>query len=252
MAVVAPNRSTLLNIAFYFAEQRNKGNMKRPWLEYTIDEKKALYAKLSTALTPHKQSLFEEKVANRTRHLSIGLENMMKSHNASALMRTADAFGVHRVDVLDQHEQFNVSSGISKGVEKWLDLSFSNSYDQLTTKQWAAKLKSAGRRLVVTTLVPGAKPIGELDVSTPLTICFGNEQLGASKELEAAADERVYIPMYGFVESFNVSVSCGIILHHLTHKMRSEGCFTPLEEEDKWNVLIEWAMRTVPNPLEFR
>ena len=91
-----------------------------------ISEKRKLYAELSEGLTEHKKALFKTKVAQRTRHFSLGLEDMMKTQNASALMRTADAFGIHRVDVYDKNERFNVASGISKGVEKWLDTAFFN------------------------------------------------------------------------------------------------------------------------------
>ena len=221
------------------------------WRTYSKKEKVAFYAELAAELSEHKRSLFDEKVKLRTRHISLALEDMMKTQNASALMRTADAFGVHRIDIYDKNERFNVSSGISKGVEKWLDVNFFNTYNEGDVQTWAEKLKSTGKKLYVTALSPNARPLQDLDPSIPATICFGNEQLGASKELIACADEIVYIPMKGFVESFNVSVSCGIALHHLTLGMERAGIPRGLEEIDALETKIDWALRTIPNPHRF-
>lgn len=217
----------------------------------SLEEKQAFYDKVSLELSKHKRNLFEKKIKHRTRHFSLALEDMMKTQNASALMRTADAFGVQRVDVYDKNERFNVSSGISKGVEKWLDTSFFNTYDEGGIIQWADRLKSTGRKLYVTALNSNARPLHEIDAAVPATICFGNEQEGASQLLIEQADEVIYIPMKGFVESFNVSVSCGIVLHHLTQKMEESGISVGLGQEDEINTKIEWALRTIPNPERF-
>ena len=217
----------------------------------TLEEKQAFYHDISLELSDHKRQLFEEKVKHRTRHFSLALEDMMKTQNASALMRTADAFGIHRVDVYDKNERFNVSSGISKGVEKWLDSKFFNTYDEGGVEEWAARLKSTGRKLYVTALNKDAKPLHEIDPAVPATVCFGNEQEGASEKLISLADEVIYIPMKGFVESFNVSVSCGIVLHHLTHRMEQCGIQRGLEKEDALDTKINWALRTIPNPQRF-
>ena len=221
------------------------------WKNWDMEAKRTFYAKLSLELTDHKRQLFQDKVAQRTRHFSLALEDMMKSQNASALMRTADAFGIHKVDVYDKNERFNVSSGISKGVEKWLDASFFNTYNEGGTKEWAKELKVSGRKLYVTALDEGALPIDAIDPSAPATILFGNEQEGASPLIQELADERIYIPMRGFVESFNVSVSCGIVLHHLTLGMEKAGIKKGLAPEDELNTLIHWALRTIPNPQRF-
>lgn len=221
------------------------------WKNWDMEAKRAFYANLSLELTDHKRQLFQDKVAQRTRHFSLALEDMMKSQNASALMRTADAFGIHKVDVYDKNECFNVSSGISKGVEKWLDASFFNTYNEGGTKEWADQLKVSGRKLYVTALDEGALPIDAIDPAVPATILFGNEQEGASPLIQELADELIYIPMRGFVESFNVSVSCGIVLHHLTLGMEKAGIKKGLAPEDELNTLIHWALRTIPNPQRF-
>lgn len=226
--------------------------MSRPdWTNLDIEGKKEFYEQISQELTEHKRQLFEAKVKNRTRHFSIGLEDMMKSQNASALMRTADAFGIQRVDVYDKNERFSVSSGISKGVEKWLDVSFFNSYEKGETAQWVSNLKSTGRKLYVTALDHRAKPVQELDPTIPATFCFGNEKDGATQALQDAADEVVYIPMQGFVESFNVSVSCGIVMHHMVYGMEKAGIARGLAPEDELETLIQWTLRTIPNPHRF-
>ena len=221
------------------------------WKSLGLNEKQEFYNHLAADLTPHKRELFKRKVKHRTRHFSLALEDMMKSQNASALMRTADAFGIHRVDVYDKNERFNISSGISKGVEKWLDTEFFNSYNEGGVTEWATQLKSTGRKLYVTSLHDDAVPIQKIDPSIPATVCFGNEQDGVSRELLHAADEVIFIPMKGFVESFNVSVSCGIILHHLSSQMDQLGIQRGLGVEDEISTLIQWALRTVPNPHQY-
>jgi tRNA (guanosine-2'-O-)-methyltransferase len=242
----------LLSISIIFEQRKEtKKIAMSDWKTLDIDSKRSFYKTLSEALTDNKRALFKEKVGYRTRHFSLALEDMMKSQNASALMRTADAFGVHRIDVYDKQERFNVSSGISKGVEKWLDVNFFNTYNEGHTEVWGEKLKSTGRKLYVTALDPSAKPLHEIDASIPATILFGNEQEGASSEIQSMADELIYIPMKGFVESFNVSVSCGIVLHHLTLGMQQAGIPRGLSEEDELDTLINWALRTVPNPHQY-
>ena len=217
----------------------------------SFEEKQKFYDKLSGEISLHKRQLFRQKVRLRTRHFSLALEDMMMSQNASALMRTADAFGVHRVDVYDKSEKFRVSSGISKGAEKWIETDFHNTYDEGGKKEWAEKLKSTGRKLYVTTLSPTAKPLELIDPLVPATICFGNEQEGASQELMDSADELVDIPMQGFSEGFNVSVSCGIVLHHLTLGAKQAGISRGLLPEDEISTLIQWALRTVRDPQRF-
>jgi tRNA (guanosine-2'-O-)-methyltransferase len=221
------------------------------WKLLTLEEKQVFYQEISRELSNHKQQLFEDKIQYRTRHFSLALEDMMKTQNASALMRTADAFGIQRVDIYDKNERFNVSSGISKGVEKWLDSSFFNTYDEGGVEEWVARLKSTGRKLYVTALNKDAKPLQDINPEIPATVCFGNEQEGASEKIIALADEVIYIPMRGFVESFNVSVSCGIVLHHLTHRMEQCGIPRGLSEEDALDTKINWALRTIPNPQRF-
>ncbi|MAZ96065.1 MAG: hypothetical protein CMP53_00925 [Flavobacteriales bacterium] len=221
------------------------------WKLATFEEKQNFYSELRKDLSLSKRQLFDDKVKKRTRHFSLALEDMIKSQNASALMRTADAFGIQRVDIYDKNERFNIRSSISKSAEKWLESNFFNTYDDGGIVQWVSSLKATGRKLYVTTLDNTAVPLSQIDPTIPATICFGNEQEGASDELVQLADKTIYIPMNGFVESFNVSVSCGIVLHHLTLGMEEAGISRGLDEEDALNTKIKWALRTIPNPQRF-
>lgn len=221
------------------------------WKLTTLEEKQKLYSQLLKELSPNKRQLFDTKIKARTRHFSLAIEDMMKTQNASALLRTADAFGIQRIDIYDKNERFNVSTGISKGVEKWLDSNFFNSYNDGGIAEWVSRLKATGRKLYVTALDKNAVPLSQIDPTVSATICFGNEQEGASSEILSLADKTIYIPMKGFVESFNVSVSCGIVLHHLTLGMEEAGISRGLDDEDALNTKIKWALRTIPNPQRF-
>ena len=221
------------------------------WKFGTLEEKQKLYSQLLKELSPNKRQLFDTKIKARTRHFSLAIEDMMKTQNASALLRTADAFGIQRIDIYDKNERFNVSTGISKGVEKWLDSNFFNSYNDGGIAEWVSRLKATGRKLYVTALDKNAVPLSQIDPTVSATICFGNEQEGASSEIISLADKTIYIPMKGFVESFNVSVSCGIVLHHLTLGLEEAGISRGLDNEDALNTKIKWALRTIPNPQRF-
>jgi tRNA (guanosine-2'-O-)-methyltransferase len=99
------------------------------WKLATFEEKQNFYSELRKDLSLSKRQLFDDKVKKRTRHFSLALEDMIKSQNASALMRTADAFGIQRVDIYDKNERFNIRSSIGKSAEKWLESNFFNTYD---------------------------------------------------------------------------------------------------------------------------
>lgn len=205
------------------------------------------YRILSERLTNARKRRLETVVAQRTRHLVIGLENVMNSQNAAALVRTAEAFGVQEVHVVDNGSVFRVHEKITRGTHQWLDfIRHTAGEGQTALENGLAALRSRGYRIAATSVEPGTLDIRELDLSSPVALFFGNEHDGLSREMLTAADFHVHIPMVGFTESLNVSVSCGIALHALTARLRECEISWELGEEDRWELLAKWARKSVP------
>ena len=137
------------------------------WKLATLEEKQKLYSQLLKELSPNKCQLFDTKNQDTNSTFLPALEDMMKSQNASALMRTADAFGIQRIDIYDKNERFNVCSGISKGVRNGLIPNFFNTYNEGGLAEWVTRLKATGRKLYVTAIDKNAVPLTQIDPTIP-------------------------------------------------------------------------------------
>lgn len=176
----------------------------------------------------------------RTHYLTVCLENIYQSQNASAVMRTCDAFGIQDVHVIENCNEFTIHKDIALGTDKWLDL---NKHTDLNVIE---KLRSKGYRIVATTPRNNSISLLDFDLTKGKTaLFFGTELTGLSEEMMNSADEFLYIPMYGFVESFNISVSVSIILQHLVTNLRQSDINWKLTEDEHDNILLRWLKQTV-------
>ena len=149
--------------------------------------------------------------ANRTAQLVPVLEDIYDRGNISAVMRSSEAFGFQVFQVIEKQEKFKVSNRVSQGADKWLTVQrWKNTTECLTN------LKSQGYRIFATTLEKG-RPIDEFKFDQKTAIIFGNEKNGVSEEALSLTDERVFIPMQGFVQSFNISVAAALTFYHVYH-----------------------------------
>lgn len=206
--------------------------------------KQALYGYLSGYLTPHKQHLFEQVAQSRTRHLVVAVEDIHKSQNASAVVRTCDCFGVQEVHIIEEHNPYEVSSTIAMGADQWLDL---HKYDQDADNTQACldRLKARGFRIIATTPHAEDQYLADVDLTAPAALFFGGELKGLSDQVLSQADERLKIPLYGFTESFNISVSAAIILQDLTHRLRKSTVPWQLDAEAQLELKVAWAQQTI-------
>lgn len=196
-------------------------------------------------VSEHKQQLFENVLAQRTRHLTIVLENIYQPHNASAVLRTCELLGVQDVHIIEDNNTFELSTSAAQGSAKWLDLY--HYAEAGATKTCAEALKAHGYQLACAT--PHATlELDDLDVQRPLAICFGTELRGVSDELVEACDVQFKIPMYGFTESYNISVSAAIVLFQLLKRMRDNEVPLALNEAEKQQVRLLWAERSIKRP----
>ena len=200
---------------------------------------------LSGFLTDNRRRLFHQVLEKRTRYLTVVLEDIFQSHNASAVLRTCDCFGIQDVHIIENINQFEVNPKVVRGASKWLSLHHYNQ-EENNTVSTLSKLKSQGYRIIATTPHDGDVELENFDLKKgKIALVFGTEMKGISAEVTNNADGFLKIPMYGFTESFNISVSAAIILHHLTYRLNQLGLNYQLSEKEKEDILMEWLKSSI-------
>lgn len=201
----------------------------------------ALIQYLSQFVVPERLSLFYKNLSLRTDYLTVVLEDMYQSHNASAAVRTADCFGIQNVHVIENKNSFIVNPDVVRGASNWVTVNRYNG-SEMNTPDALQKLRKEGYRIVVATPHEHDVDLERFDLNKgKAAIVFGCERPGLSAFAKQEADEFMKIPMVGFTESLNVSVSVAITLHHLTHQLRNHSTINwGLSEEEKQKVLLDW------------
>ncbi len=207
---------------------------------------KELIEHLASYLTPNRQALFNSVLQQRTRYLTVVLEDIFQPQNASAVLRTCDCFGIQDVHIVENRNDFEVDREVAMGASKWLSL---KKYNQLEQNSLEAirQLKADGYRIVATSPHINDQELHNFDMSKgKAALVFGSELPGISEIIKDEADEFLKIPMYGFTESFNISVSAAIILHHLTLKMKQDAAIEwNLSQEEQQEIKLEWIRRSI-------
>jgi len=195
-------------------------------------------------LSEHKKTRFAEILNQRTRQLTVVLENIFQPHNASAVIRSCDAFGLQDLHVIERSNPFRPNKEIALGSERWISL-----HRHPRSSSCVAQLQQDGFALVATS--PHTEmELADLPVDRPLALLFGEEEPGLSEELMEAADHRVRIPMRGFAESFNISVSVALCLYDLSTRLRRERQDWGLSEDDKRRLELDWCRQSITNAEE--
>jgi tRNA (guanosine-2'-O-)-methyltransferase len=195
-------------------------------------------------LTPERQQRFAEVLEMRTRRIAVVLENLFQTHNASACLRSCDAFGIQDVHIVENTYEYDANEEIDMGASRWLTL---KRYDRgaEATAQCLSTLKDDGYRIVATSLHHEAHTPESLPLDEPLAVVFGGERPGISKTVVEMADEFLKIPMTGFVQSLNVSVATAIILQRLTDRLRTVRDDWQLSEDEKRSLIDDWTVTSV-------
>lgn len=182
----------------------------------------------------------------RTRYFTVLLENIDKPHNASAVIRSCECFGIQDVHLVDDAKSYDVNKKVVMGSSKWISL---NKYNLESSNVEVAlkELKRRKYRLVATVPNDKATKLDDFDVEKgPAAFIFGTELTGVSSTVRDYADEFVHIPMVGFTESLNISVSAAIFLQNLTNKLYNSGIEWSLSDLEKNNLLLEWLRKSTP------
>lgn len=200
-----------------------------------------ILAEFYTIISDNKKEMFDRIASERTKHITVAIENVYQEHNASAVLRSCDCFGLQEMHVIEKDNQYKVQRDIALGAGRWVDM-FNYNQGTQVTKDCIDKLKSKGYTIVATT--PHTEnTIYDLDLSKPIALVFGTERRGISEEVEKMADTFVKIPMYGFTESFNISVSVAIILNTLRQRLEQSSYNWKLTSEEQTALKIKWCRK---------
>lgn len=202
-------------------------------------------------LTPERKALMEQVVAHRTRHITAVLEDIYQSQNASAVLRSCDCFGIQDVHIIENRNTWNYHRDVEQGSSKWLTIRRYNEKKN-NTAHCLRQLKSKGYLIAATT--PHCETaVSEVPVDRPVALVFGTEAEGISPEVFEHCDLTCRIPMYGFTESFNISVAAAVSLHALRQKSEMQSPAKLLmTEKERTEVLIDWCSKVLRNFAHYR
>ena len=206
-----------------------------------VDEK--VLAAFYDMITESKQDMYDQIASDRTCYITVVLETIMKEHNASAVLRTCDCFGIQNLHAIEKGTSYEIQREIAKGAGNWVDMHTYMS-DNNPSIECLSALKEQGYKIVATS--PHASlNINDISIDKPIALVFGTERDGVSPEAEQFADELVGIPMYGFTESFNISVSAAIALNILRNKLERSELNWKLSHEEQVKLKIQWSTKII-------
>ena len=206
--------------------------------------KKALTQYLEGFVSERRLGRLKEVLETRTNHLTLVLEDVYQTHNFSAVLRSADIFGIQSTNFIENRNKYKISEDVSMGSTQWLTLNRYQNHDN-NTRACLTDLKAKGYKIVATSLHKNSVSLQELDISKPVALVFGTELTGISSDVEEMADEFVKLPMYGFTESFNISVCAALCMYELSTRLRKEVPDFELTVSEKEEIYIEWLKASV-------
>lgn len=198
---------------------------------------------LSAELTPRRLARVIDVVARRLTSITVVMENLADPHNASAVLRTAEGLGLDAIHVVEQPNKWEKNSAITKGADRWIDV-----VRHQGLARCLGDLSARGFQLFAADVGEGCVPVHDIDVTRPVALVFGSERDGLSKRALALTDARFTVPMFGFVESFNVSVSAALSLYDVSSRRRriiaGEGDLEEAALLDRADLYLRRAVRS--------
>jgi tRNA (guanosine-2'-O-)-methyltransferase len=195
----------------------------------------AVCAALAPILTPERIARIDQVLAARLGSVVTVVEDTYDPRNAAATIRTTEAIGLGELHVIEPEERFSASGGVTMGAHKWIEL-----------RRWPAvepavvALRARGFRVLAT--LPGAPhTIDDVDVTTPIAVAFGNEHAGLTREAISACDGAIGVPMFGFTESFNLSVTVALVMTRIAARRREAiGHLGDLDDQRRRELRARW------------
>lgn len=203
---------------------------------------------LSAIITEERLHTVNNVLEDRTRYVTVALEDIYQSQNASAVLRSCDCFGVQDVHIIENTNEYVLNPDVTIGSANWLSMQKYNQ-EKNNTLQTINTLRNSGYRIVATTPHTNDVTLNEFDLHAgKVALLFGTEYTGLSDIAMENADEFLRIPMFGFTESLNISVSAAIILNQLTSKMRNSTIAWQLSEREQLQIKLNWLMHSIRKP----
>lgn len=200
---------------------------------------------MSGFLTDRRKRLFDRVLNKRTRYITLVLEDIYQSNNASAVLRTCDCFGIQDVHIIENRNEYILNSEVTMGSEKWLNLKKYINHDS-NSLHAIQDLRKKGYRIIATTPHKKGVYLPEFDIQRGKAAIFlGTELTGLSAKVLENADEYLRIPMFGFTESFNISVSAALILQKLVEKLHNSNLPWQLTEDEKNRTKLNWFRKSI-------
>lgn len=191
-------------------------------------------------LTDNRKERFKTVLAKRTNHFTIAVEDVFQFHNTSAVMRSCEVFGIQEINIVEQRFGKNIDKEIAMGAQKWVDVNkFENISNCIQT------LKDKSYQVIATTPHNDSCLLHEFDITKKSALFFGTEKEGLSEGVMGQADGFLKIPMVGFTESLNISVSAAIIIQNITTRLRQSNVKWQLTEEELLEKRLLWAKNSI-------
>lgn len=195
---------------------------------------------LESYLTEERKQRFLEVLQKRTKHITVAVEDVYQLHNTSAIIRSCDVFGIQDLHVIEDRFGKRLDKNIAMGAEQWVDV-----YRYQTTADCISKLKDDGYQIIATTPHNDSSLLHDFFPTEKSAIFFGTEKEGLSEEVMKQADGFLKIPMVGFSESLNVSVSAAIIIQQLAQKVRDSNLNWQLTDIEILNKQLDWTKKSI-------
>lgn len=196
-------------------------------------------------ITDHKKLFVEKVLGQRTRHVTVVLEDIYQSQNASAAVRTCECMGIQDIHIIENESKYQVNRKVLKGANKWIDLFRYKDKKVNNAETCFRQLKMLGYNILATDPSGEGISVSEVDLKNKIALVFGNELRGLSAFAINNCDQKVRIPMYGFTESFNISASVAICLNTLLLKLREADFKFTLSDEEKDTIKLKWYRKIV-------
>jgi tRNA (guanosine-2'-O-)-methyltransferase len=215
-------------------------------IPYSPETEEALLDYLFRFVTPERKDRMLQVVSSRTDFIRVVLEDIYQPHNASAVIRSCECFGISNLHVIENNYAYTVNRDVAMGASKWIQLNRHNSEQCNNSSACLDSLRKEGYRIVATSLDPDSVPIEELPIDQPIALCFGTEETGLSSFILQSADLKTHIPMYGFTQSFNISVSAALSLASLRQRLQPKFNEFALCEAQRRRTLLSWLRQSIP------
>jgi len=210
-----------------------------------LDQKRSLVAYLKQFVTESRRDKIEQLARERTRYVTPVLEDPYHAHNISAVLRTVECLGAHDVHIIEERNPYSVTNGVAKGAGKWLNLHRYGNAGQNNTAACLQQLRNDGYRIVATAPTTNAYTPETLPIDNKMALIFGTEIVGLTEESFNYADMTLAIPMYGFTQSFNISVSSAMCMYTVMQRVRNSEHAWQLSQAERLDVELSWLRSTI-------